>query len=141
MREEGIVTEVSGGTAKVAIEPKPHCEHCGLCSRADGGKRVVEVSNAISASPGDNVVLEVSPGHIVGTSFVVYAFPLAALVGGIALGYFVAGTLGIPEKKDLFGLALGVAALLAAFLLLKTYDRYVAKMRSPHAAILAVRGN
>ncbi len=137
MREEGIVTEVSGGTARVSIDPKPHCEHCGLCSRADGGKRVVEASNAISASPGDEVILEVSPGHIVGTSLALYAFPLAALVGGVVLGYFLSDVLGTPEKKEVFGLGLGAVGLFAALLVLKAYDRHLGKTGAPQARIVA----
>ncbi len=135
MREEGIVTEVSGGTAKVAIEPKPHCEHCNLCSRGDGGKRVVEANNAPSASPGDRVAIEVSPAQIVGTSLIVYAFPLAALVIGVALGYALSEALGIPEKKDLVGLALGAAGFLLAVLVIKAYDRHIARAKTPQAII------
>ena len=136
MREEGIITEVSGDTARVTIEPKPHCEHCGLCSRSDAGKRIVEAGNAGSVSPGDKVILEIAPSQIVGTSLVVYVFPLAALLGGVLLGYFLSNTLGCPEKKEAFGLGLGVAGLLAAILALKTYDRHIAQTAPPKATII-----
>ncbi len=136
MREEGIVIEVSGGVAKVAIEPKPQCEHCKLCSRGDGGKRVVEAAGTGSVSAGDKVVLEVSAGRILGTSVIVYICPLAALVGGVVLGYFLSDALGVPEKKDAVGLGLGAVGLLTSILVLKAYDRYVGRIGGTRAAII-----
>ena len=136
MREEGIVIDVSGSVAKVAIEPKPQCEHCKLCSRGDGGKRVVEASNAGSISTGDRVAIEVSPGQIVRMSLVVYVFPLAALVGGVVLGYFLSDALGVPEKKDAIGLGLGAAGLLVSIFALKAYDRYIGRTGSTRATII-----
>ena len=136
MREEGVIIEVSGDTAKVSIEPKPQCEHCGLCSRAAGGERVVEANGAESTSPGDKVILEVSPAQIVRTSLIVYAFPLAALLGGVVLGYFLSGTLGSPEKKEAFGLVIGLGGLLASILILKWYDSHISRTAPPQATIV-----
>jgi positive regulator of sigma E activity len=136
MREEGIVLEVSGNTAKVTIEPKPQCEHCGLCSRAAGGERVVEADGAGSASPGDKVIIEVSPAQIVRTSLIVYAFPLAALLAGVVLGYFLSDILGSSEEREVFGFGLGVVGVLVSILVLRRYDRRISRTSPPKALII-----
>ncbi len=123
MREEGTVVEVSGSIARIEIEAKPHCSHCKICDVGREGERILETENTVGASPGDKVILEVPPGQIIKTSLVVYGVPLLGLVGGVALGYLVAGPLGIPGKKDLLGIILAAAGLAAALALVALYDR------------------
>lgn len=138
MREEGIVIEVSDDMTKVIVQSKQNCEHCNLCSRSEEGDLVIEAANPVSAAPGDRVVLEVSPGQIIKISLVVYILPLAALAGGVALGYFLADTFGISEKEDALGLALGAAGFIASVFALKAYDRHVAETNTARATIIEV---
>ena len=127
MREEAVVIDVSGTRATVTIESKSHCDHCRLCTVGEDGQRMLEADNKVSASPGEKVILEVPPGQIVTTSLVVYGLPLVALVGGVVLGYFLAGNLGIPEKREPLGFAFGIAGLVLSLIGVRLYDRALSR--------------
>jgi sigma-E factor negative regulatory protein RseC len=115
----GIVRDVDGGEAFVEVEQGG----CGRCHEEGGcggqpltrmfcsGPSVYRVDNAVGAGIGDRVDIAVKPGNLRLIANRVYLVPLAAGIGGGALGMAVGG-----EPLSIAGFLLGLAA---AFLALR----------------------
>jgi sigma-E factor negative regulatory protein RseC len=117
----GTVRGVDGSEAFVEVEQGG----CGRCHEEGGcggqpltrmfcsGTNVYRVDNAVRAGIGDRVEIAVKPGSLRRSANRAYLFPLAAGIGGGALGMAVGG-----EPLSIAGFLFGVAA---AFLALRHY--------------------
>jgi sigma-E factor negative regulatory protein RseC len=117
----GTVRGVDGSKAFVEVEQGG----CGRCHEEGGcggqpltrmfcsGANVYRVDNAVRAGIGDRVEIAVKPGSLRRSANRAYLFPLAAGIGGGALGMAVGG-----DPLSIAGFLLGVAA---AFLALRHY--------------------
>ncbi len=110
----GIVTELDGGDAKVQFVRGSACAHCGACLTVGDCEMQVTLPNTLGAKVGDRVAVDIPPKRVVQASLLAYAVPLALLIGGVLLGSRIA---------DWAGLALGVAACGAGYLILRLIDR------------------
>ena len=101
------------------------CDGCGshgACKALGGGKEMeVEALNAVQARPGDQVLLTLEDQSLVKLSFLVYLFPILALIAGAALGQKVAPILGTNPELTSFGLAFICFGL--AFVLVRIKDK------------------
>ncbi len=130
------MTQVSDEGAVVELTRGPGCDNCGMCSPERDGKQLLETDNLVTVKPGDKVIVEVAPGTVIKASFIIYMVPLGCLLGGIVFGEWLSRMLAVPEKGDLLGLICGMAALTASLLLLKLYDRRLARTGGPKARII-----
>jgi sigma-E factor negative regulatory protein RseC len=117
----GTVRGVDGSEAFVEVEQGG----CGRCHEEGGcggqpltrmfcsGANVYRVDNAVRAGIGDRVEIAVKPGSLRRSANRAYLFPLAAGIGGGALGMAVGG-----EPLSIAGFLFGVAA---AFVALRHY--------------------
>lgn len=117
----GIVRGIDGDGALVEIEQGG----CGRCHEEGGcggrpltqmfcsGPKVHRVDNAIGACVGDQVDIAVAPGSLSRTANRAYLFPLAAGIGGGALGMAIGGDL-----MSIIGFMLGLGI---AFFALNRY--------------------
>ena len=125
MTEEGMVKRTMGSKAWVVTRRSEMCESCsshGACQVLGGGKEMeVEALNAVQARPGDQVLLTLEDQSLVKLSFLVYLFPILALIAGGALGLKVASILGTNPELTSFGLA--TICLGLAFLLVRIKDK------------------
>jgi sigma-E factor negative regulatory protein RseC len=123
--EEGIVKKTIGTKAWVVTKRSEMCEACashGACKSLGGGKEMeVEAINNVQASPGDLVLLTLEDQSLVKLSFLVYMFPILALLAGAALGQKVAPILGTNLELTSFGL--GAIFFGLAFLLVRIKDK------------------
>jgi sigma-E factor negative regulatory protein RseC len=123
--EEGIVKKTIGTKAWVVTKRSEMCEACashGACNSLVGGKEMeVEAINNVQASPGDLVLLTLEDQSLVKLSFLVYMFPILALLAGAALGQKVAPILGTNLELTSFGL--GAIFFGLAFLLVRIKDK------------------
>lgn len=124
LRETGRVIEVSGTMAKVTITRRSSCESCGACGI--GAKPEIDfmLPNHIGARVGDSVVIEMRPKALFKAAFLVYTFPLAALIIGFLLGQKIGALKGMASSQaELIGIGSGFLFLILAFITLRWLDR------------------
>ena len=125
MTEEGMVKRTMGSKAWVVTRRSEMCESCsshGACQVLGGGKEMeVEAFNPVQARPGDQVLLTLEDQSLMKLSFLVYLFPILALIAGAALGQKVAPILGTNPEVTSFGLASICFGL--AFVLVRIKDK------------------
>ena len=123
--EEGMVNRTVGNKAWVVTRRSNMCDSCsshGACRVLGGGKEMeIEALNAVQAKPGDQVLLTLEDQSLVKLSFLVYLFPILALLAGAALGQEAAPILGINPELTSFGLACICFGL--AFVLVRIKDK------------------
>lgn len=122
IEEQARVERVEGNIAEIIIEKQ---SACGSCSAKTGcgtsliatwfGRRQLRLrlDNVIDAKPGDTVMLGMDESNLQRSSLLLYAVPLAGLLGGAIVGERVFLYLGWPAELGavLSGL-LGVTAAL-----------------------------
>jgi sigma-E factor negative regulatory protein RseC len=123
--EQGIVKRAIGSKAWVVTTRSEMCEACasqGACKVLGGGKEMeVEAINTAQAKPGDQVLLTLEDQSLIKLSFLVYMFPILALIAGAALGQKVGPLLSINQELASFGL--GAIAFGLAFLVVRKKDK------------------
>ena len=136
--EQGIVKKTIGTKAWVVTTRSEMCEACasqGACKVLGGGKEMeVEAINTAQAKPGDQVLLTLENQSLIKLSFLVYMFPILALIAGAALGQKVGPLLSINQELTSFGL--GAIAFGLAFLIVRKKDKKLEQAGSttPHGA-------
>ena len=125
MTEEGMVKRTMGSKAWVVTRRSEMCESCsshGACQVLGGGKEMeVEALNVVQARPGDQVLLTLEDQSLMKLSFLIYLFPILALIAGAALGQKVAPILRTNPELTSFGLAFICFGL--AFVLVRIKDK------------------
>lgn len=81
----------------------------------------VEAINAVQARPGDQVLLTLENQSLIKLSFLVYMFPILALIAGAALGQKIAALIGLGAELTSFGL--GSLLFGIAFLIVRIKDK------------------
>lgn len=97
MEEEGIIVDVKGEMAKVAINPQFSCAHCSLrnvCLQS-GEKVYTEALNPLEAQVGDLVRVEMPAGSVYGSTFLLFFMPLVALSLGFGLAQWAGFSQGL----------------------------------------------
>ena len=123
--EQGIVKRAVGTKAWVITTRSEMCEACasqGACKVLGGGKEMeVEAINVAQAKPGDQVLLTLEDQSLIKLSFLVYMFPILALIAGAALGQKAGPLFSINKELASFGL--GAVAFGLAFLIVRKKDK------------------
>ncbi len=144
--EEGIVFKMgrpgAAGTAWVRTTRSSACKSCtarGACHAEDSGGKEMEVEalNTVQASVGDRIVLNIRTAALLKATFLLYIFPVLAMIAGAMLGQSVA----VMRGSDPSGLA-ALFAFLAfglAFLVIRITGRFMAKDASYRPEIIKIR--
>ena len=112
LRRIGEIMAVSGKDLTVAF---CHMEHCGSCHACEGGQSQAEVRLRLPegkmARTGDFAEIDMPSASLVKASLFVYLFPLAAFLGGLALGYVLFPSAPEAGAAVLALLGLGIVLL------------------------------
>lgn len=122
--EQGIIEGVSGRKAMVRIERTSACATCQSresCGEVSGRDMIIEVANELGAVEGDRIEISIPSGSFLMVSFLVYLFPVAALIAGAIAGGAIARMLHI--NLTLAAIAGGCLAMGGTFYALKRLDR------------------
>ena len=95
MEEQGVIVEIKGELAKVAITPQYSCAHCAaraLCPQS-GGKVYTEALNPWGAQVGDLVKVEMPAKRVYQSTFLIFFMPLI----GLALGFVIGQKVGFSQ--------------------------------------------
>lgn len=103
MERTGIVKAIHGEWLEVEFCRPTDCDKCNACH----GQKVLQIRVKGSASVGDKAVVSLPESVVTTASLIVYAIPLAGLLGGMLLGSWL-----IPLGNSL-GAVIGGAAGLA----------------------------
>ena len=144
--EEGIVFKMGApgaGTAWVKTTRSSACESCSsrhACHADSAGKEMeVEAVNTAEARVGDRVVLSIETATLLKATFLLYVFPILAMMAGAWIGQTVALARGMNPSglSALFGfLFFGLA-----FILIRITGRRLSTNTSYQPEIIKVRGH
>ena len=142
--EEGIVFKLGDagpGTAWVKTTRSSACAGCSsrdACHAEGGGKEMeVEAINTARARVGDRIVLNIRTSSLLKATFLLYVFPILAMIAGALLGQTVAGMRGSDPSglSALFGfLFFGLA-----FITIRIVGRFLSKDASYKPEIIKIR--
>jgi sigma-E factor negative regulatory protein RseC len=128
MEETGIVEELKpNGFALVRATSGNSCESCkarGACHALGGGtERRVTALNRVGAAPGDQVLMTIGTGSFLKASFIVYLFPVLALVVGSLLGEKYSDRIWPARNPETVAVVMGLLSLVVSFLLIRLFSR------------------
>lgn len=127
-----VVARAEAGYAVVEARPAAGCGRCeaaGGCASAGLGRlfsaapRRFRVRNPLGARPGEQVVLAVREGALLGAAATAYGLPLLLLLGGAMLGAALAASPGLRDLYAAAGAAAGLAAGVAGARLIHALGR------------------
>jgi len=133
-RERGIIREVDGDQAVVAVEPsdEARCRTCGACGGSH--ESVVRLPNTLDLSEGDEISLEIEMASPLTSALLVFGLPFAGAVVGFVLAKGVLALFSVsaaPSAKWIVGLAC-VGGFVSSFAVSAWYDRrWRARHQSP----------
>jgi len=127
VKETGIVVEVDGGRAKIAIQKSEMCSQCGACRFADTNDRMVlTVNNDINAKIGDEVQIDLETSALLSATFIAYAIPLMAMIAGIVIGYWIASFFK-AANSDIYAAVAGLAFAILSFVVIRIMEPRLSK--------------
>ncbi|MCC6347137.1 MAG: SoxR reducing system RseC family protein [Nitrospirales bacterium] len=125
MEETGVVREIKGPRALVAVQRQNSCESCpggSLCSSLGGNEGRIEALNNAHARVGDTVRVVLKPYTYLKATLLVYGIPSLLLIVGAVIGKeYLAPLLGMdPDGASAVG---GFGLFVLCFLLMKLFVR------------------
>ena len=141
IEEEGIVAEVEGNIAKVAIVKKSACEQCsasGVCHPGD--REYLEATNPLHAVKGQKVKVVIAPQMYLKASLILYGIPMAALIAGAIIAKNIAAKYVGEARSDLWAFIAGMACMLISFLFIRLYNKKVEKTQKYKPVIVEILG-
>lgn len=139
IEEEGIVSDVAGDSAKVAILKKSACEQCaasGVCHPGD--QDFLEAANPLGAKKGQKVKVVVAPQLYLKASIILYGIPMAVFVAGAIIAKKIAVLYGSVANSDLWAFVGGIFCLIVSFLFIKRYNKKVEKTQKYKPVIVEI---
>jgi sigma-E factor negative regulatory protein RseC len=143
--EEGVVFKMGApgaGTAWVKTTRTNACESCSsrhACHAEEPGQAMeVEALNTADARVGDRIVLNISSTSLLKATFLLYVFPVLAMIAGAMLGQTVAlrHAMNVSALSALFAfLSFGLA-----FLVIRIIGSQLAKDGRYQPEIIKIRG-
>ena len=142
--EEGVVFKIgAAGKAWVRTTRSSACESCSsrhACQGEGPGEEMeVEAINTADASVGDHIVLNIKTTSLLKATFLLYVFPILAMLAGAVIGQWVADMRGSDPSA--------MAALFAflffglAFVIIRVTGRRLAKDNSYKPEIIKIRNH
>lgn len=143
--EEGIVFKLGDPGAGTAWVKTMRSSACASCSSRDacnmdsgGGKEMeVEAMNLANAKVGDRIVLNVKTTALLKATFLLYVFPILAMIAGALLGQTMAGMRG--GDPSVWAALTGFLFFGLAFLIIRFADRCLSGNTSYKPVIIKVR--
>jgi sigma-E factor negative regulatory protein RseC len=139
IEEEGIVAEIEGDIAKVAIVRKSGCEQCaaaGVCH--PGNEEYMEALNPLNAKKGQKVKIVVAPQVYLKASIILYGIPMASLVAGAIIAKNIALRYSGEPHSDLWAFIAGMSCLVVSFFFIRVYNNKVEKTQTYKPVIVEI---
>jgi sigma-E factor negative regulatory protein RseC len=134
MLETGIIMAKSGNIATIVLARSEKCKDCSACSIFGENSVRIDARNDLDAAIGDAVEVEIESKHVIGHSFLLFLFPILAMIGGYFAGMRLAGITKIKGEGS--GIIGAFAMLCLSFLCIKLYDLYWRKRHKSNAVVI-----
>lgn len=138
--EEGIVIRIESKTAWIKTVKTGACESCsarGACHSMGGGKEMeVEALNTVGARLGDRVVIGFETGPLLKASFLLYIFPILALIVGAAVGQAAAPYLSLNPSAT--SIVFGFFLVFLSFLYIRIKGNRLAAKEQYHPKVVRI---
>jgi sigma-E factor negative regulatory protein RseC len=141
IEEEGIVVEVTGDIAKVAVLKKSACENCaaaGTCHPDDGDRSLLEAANPLNAVKGQKVKVVLAPQVYLKASIILFGIPMIALVSGAIIAKNLAIRYSGEAHSDLWAFLAGMACLVLSFVFIRLYNKKIEKTQKYKPVIIDI---
>lgn len=125
MEEVGIVKEIIGPKALVAVQRQSSCESCpggSVCKTLGGSEASIEAVNDAGAQVGDTVKVAFKPYTYLKGTALIYGIPSIMLIVGAVLGKEYLSRLFPAFDADLMAAVGGFGLFALTFLLLKLWS-------------------
>lgn len=143
IEEEGVVVEVVGENARIAILKKSACESCaaaGTCHPQDADRSLMEAANPLNAVKGQRVKVVLAPQVYLKASIILYGIPMTALIGGAIIAKNVAIQYIGQENSDLWAFVAGMACMIVSFIFIRRYNNKVESTQKYKPVIVEILG-
>jgi sigma-E factor negative regulatory protein RseC len=100
-------------------------------------RKVTAINNA-GATVGDRVVLTIGSGSFLKASFLVYLFPVIAIVAGSILGDRYSGGIWPSGDPEFVSAGVGLLSLIAAFVLVRFVNNRLSENKSYYPVIVRI---
>jgi sigma-E factor negative regulatory protein RseC len=120
MRENGVIVSKHGNWVTVLLTKGEKCEGCSACSAYGKNSRGIKARNDIDAEVGDSVEVEISPKQVIGLSFLMFIFPVVAMIVGYFIGTRAGENLGLKDESS--GILGALVLLIISFIFIKIYN-------------------
>jgi sigma-E factor negative regulatory protein RseC len=122
MEEIGVVKEINGVSAIVAVTKKTSCDHCtdgaGKC-HSKGDEMLIDALNIVKAEVGQRVKVTAKPLTYLQGTLLIYAFPALSLIVGAILGKKYLSMFIINPDLDVMSAIGGFSALIISLVIAK----------------------
>ncbi|BBO91227.1 SoxR reducing system RseC family protein [Desulfosarcina ovata] len=143
--EEGIVFKAGApgaGTAWVKTTRSSACESCSSrdsCQMEEGVGQEMEVEalNTANARVGDRVAINIKTASLLKATFLLYVFPILALIGGALIGQTLAEWRGMDPSA--MAALIGFLFFGLAFFVIRFADRRLSGNASYQPEIIKIR--
>jgi len=138
--EEGIVIRIDSQNAWVKTVKTGACESCsarGACNTMGGGKEMeVEALNTAGARMGDRVVIGFDTGSLLKATFLIYIFPILALIVGAAVGQEAAPYLSLNPSAT--SIVFGFFLVFLSFLFIRVKGNRLATQEQYRPKVIRI---
>jgi sigma-E factor negative regulatory protein RseC len=141
IEEEGVVAEIEGNIAKVAVLKKSACEQCsasGVCHPGD--QDYLEAVNPLNAMKGQKVKVVIAPQMYLKASIILYGIPMAAFIAGAIIAKNIAAQYVGEDTSDLWAFIAGTACTFVSFLFIRAYNKKIEKTQKYKPVIVEILG-
>ena len=143
IEEEGIIVEIAGENAKVAIRSSGACESCaaaGACHPQDADKAYLEAANPLKAVKGQKVMVVLAPQVYLKASIILYGVPMVALVSGAIIAKKLSMHYFGEANSDLWAFLTGMGFMIVSFVFIRMYNTKVEKTQKYKPVIIQILG-
>lgn len=109
------------------------CKDCEGCAQKPTDEILALAQNGVGAVQGSVVEVESNAGNGIGIAALVFLLPCV----GLALGYWLGVTLGLPEVG---GVLAAFGGAVVGFIPAVTLNRAITRRKTPEFTILSIRG-
>lgn len=138
--EEGVVIRTDSRNAWIKTVKTGACASCsarGACQTMGGGKEMeVEAINTAGARIGDRVVIGFETAPLLKVSFLLYIFPILALILGAAVGQAAAPHLSLEASAA--SIVFGFFLLLVSFWVVRKTGNRLAARDQYHPRVIRI---
>jgi len=139
--EEGIITRANRDKAFIITRRATACEGCSerhACHSLGGVQEVeIEVANPVHAEAGDTVMVAFKTSQLVKLSFMLYIFPIIAMVIGAVFGDAIAANLN--RDPSIFAAVFGILFFGIAMATIKLKDKQAKKTGQYQPEIVQIK--